>query len=223
MTRDQRNNETERLRTALVQISQQYVPDQAADIDLVECHRIALAALTTPPAQDHVPDVGNMVADQDQGSSLPFEIGCRVQPKGGGFVVGELVEFNPDVTGALVRWDNGTEAWKNLKNLEVVSSSLPAMPEGAPNPGVDVTEGIHVHDDEWEETYAASDMNSLAEEMTTGGVMEIHRLLEIPSIWAAAVPGDDGSEIRYFATEAEAMLAAAPLSRQEGELTWGRT
>lgn len=52
---------------------------------------------------------------------MTFEVGCRVQPRGGGFVVGELIEFNADVSGALIHWDNGSEAWKALRNLEVVS------------------------------------------------------------------------------------------------------
>jgi hypothetical protein len=49
-----------------------------------------------------------------------FEIGCWVQPRGGGFVIGELMEFNADVTGALIHWNDGHEIWKALRNLEIV-------------------------------------------------------------------------------------------------------
>lgn len=59
---------------------------------------------------------------------LAFEVGCRVQPFGGGFVVGELIEFNADATGALVHWDNGHEAWKALRNLDVIAPALNPEP-----------------------------------------------------------------------------------------------
>jgi hypothetical protein len=53
--------------------------------------------------------------------TMTFEIGVRVQPRGGGFVEGELVEFNADGTGALIRWDNGDHTWKALRNLDVIA------------------------------------------------------------------------------------------------------
>lgn len=51
-----------------------------------------------------------------------FEIGCRVRPAGAE-IEGELIEFNEPCTGALIRWDNGDEAWKALRNLEVISAA----------------------------------------------------------------------------------------------------
>ena len=60
-----------------------------------------------------------------------FAIGCRVQPKGGGLVVGELIAFNADQTGARIHWNDGHEVWKNLKNLEVIAPSPPAPPSAA--------------------------------------------------------------------------------------------
>ena len=65
------------------------------------------------------------------GGGGAFEIGSRVQPKGGGLVVGELMEFNSDQTGALIHWDNGAEIWKNLKNLEVIAP----IPDVSAEPG----------------------------------------------------------------------------------------
>ncbi|MCA0358697.1 MAG: hypothetical protein LCH78_17935 [Proteobacteria bacterium] len=40
----------EKLEGALNKIADQYVPDQSADVDLAECHRIARAALKTEGA-----------------------------------------------------------------------------------------------------------------------------------------------------------------------------
>lgn len=48
-----------------------------------------------------------------------FEIGSRVQPYGGGLVVGEIIEFVGE-RSALVRWDNGDEAVKAIRNLELI-------------------------------------------------------------------------------------------------------
>ena len=53
--------------------------------------------------------------------ALPFEVGCRVQPRDGGLVEGELLEFNADVTGALIAWSDGRDIWKALRNLEVIA------------------------------------------------------------------------------------------------------
>lgn len=49
-----------------------------------------------------------------------FEIGSRVQPRGGGQVEGELIEFDADGTGALIHWNDGNDIWKALRNLEVI-------------------------------------------------------------------------------------------------------
>lgn len=53
-----------------------------------------------------------------------FQVGSRVcllgESQTPGHLVGELMEFNAAYTGALVYWDNGDEAWKALRNLEVV-------------------------------------------------------------------------------------------------------
>lgn len=57
----------------------------------------------------------------------PFEIGCRVGLGGPATLQGELLEFNEPVTGALIRWDNGEEIWKALRNLEVIAP--PPAPE----------------------------------------------------------------------------------------------
>lgn len=54
------------------------------------------------------------------GPETAFEVGCWVQPRGGGLVVGELIEFNADCTGALIHWDDGHDIWKAIRNLEVV-------------------------------------------------------------------------------------------------------
>lgn len=61
---------------------------------------------------------------------MTFEIGVRVQPRGGGFVEGELVEFNPDGTGALIHWDNGDATWKALRNLEVIPPGRAPLEQG---------------------------------------------------------------------------------------------
>jgi hypothetical protein len=57
---------------------------------------------------------------------VAFEIGSQVQPRDGGLVHGEIIDFNADQTGALVRWNTGEEIWKALRNLEPYTAPPPA-------------------------------------------------------------------------------------------------
>jgi hypothetical protein len=64
--------------------------------------------LSAPPLPPNVPPVDDA-----------FEVGSRVRPRGG-TIQGELLEFNEPCTGALIRWDNGDEVWKALRNLVMI-------------------------------------------------------------------------------------------------------
>ena len=78
----------------------------------VRKHGSALAALTRLQAK---------MATLERGAA--FEIGCRVRPRGS--LEGELIEFNEPGSGALIRWSDGSEAWKALRNLEVIGPPSP--------------------------------------------------------------------------------------------------
>jgi hypothetical protein len=95
-------------------------PDNTALIDLLPftagedqggetvLYRIVDGLLSTSPLPPNVPPVDDA-----------FEVGSRVRPRGG-TIQGELLEFNEPCTGALIRWDNGDEVWKALRNLVMI-------------------------------------------------------------------------------------------------------
>jgi hypothetical protein len=87
---------------------------QAADI------RIAVRALREAARPEPQPAAND---------AAPFVVGARVRPRDA-TLEGELLEFNADATGALIRWDTGDEVWKALRTLEVVSARAPQPAEG---------------------------------------------------------------------------------------------
>lgn len=78
--------------------------------------------------------------------------------------------------------------------------------------------------DDWEVTYEADDVNILTEDMEVGEVMEIGRLQELPSEFAACVPtalDDEGNpedwEVQYFPTLDAARAALSKAQPADGE------
>lgn len=69
-------------------------------------------------------------AELEEAALPSFEIGSRVRPRGAA-IEGEIIEFNEPCTGALVRWDNGDEIHKALRNLEVIAPDWKARAEAS--------------------------------------------------------------------------------------------